>query len=134
MPLYLPVLHLVTLATVPATALYAVMGLLSSPIVIPLIILAKFIHFLLFAPLMLLTLPVALPVGGLLALICTVKDILCSLFTVFTPFLWPLCFLYKWCCFTFVVSQVVIKDTIMPWLVPIRFTFLAALLPAGLLH
>jgi hypothetical protein len=38
-PRYLPVLQLVTLATLPATALYAIGGLLASPLVIPALIL-----------------------------------------------------------------------------------------------
>jgi hypothetical protein len=29
----------------------------------------------------------------------------------------------------FCSSQVIIKDTLMPWIVPIRFTFLAAIAP-----
>jgi hypothetical protein len=31
------------------------------------------------------------------------------------------------------VSQVLVTDTIMPWLVPLRFTFLAAILPKALM-
>ena len=38
-PLYLPVLQLVALATAPATALYAIGGLLASPVIIPALIL-----------------------------------------------------------------------------------------------
>jgi hypothetical protein len=30
---------------------------------------------------------------------------------------------------TCIVSQVLVMDTIMPWLVPLRFTFIAAILP-----
>jgi hypothetical protein len=45
------VLHLVTLATVPATALYAFLGLLTTPITIPLMVFKRFITFLIFSPL-----------------------------------------------------------------------------------
>lgn len=38
-PLYLPVLQFVALLTAPATALYAVGGLLASPLVVPALIL-----------------------------------------------------------------------------------------------
>ncbi len=48
---YLPVLQLVTLATTPATALYAIAGLLSSPVIIPLLIIKNIITSVLFAPL-----------------------------------------------------------------------------------
>jgi hypothetical protein len=47
----LPVLHFVTLLTVPVTAVYALLGLVSAPIIIPLLILSRIAHFLLFAPL-----------------------------------------------------------------------------------
>jgi hypothetical protein len=45
------VLHLVTLAVLPATALYAFIGLLSAPVIIPLLILRRFVNFLIFSPL-----------------------------------------------------------------------------------
>jgi hypothetical protein len=126
-PLYLPVLQLVTLATTPATALYAVGGLLASPVVIPALIIKNIVAALIFTPFLLLALPVALPVGFVLAAICMALEIGFAFFVVLTPLLWPLCFLCKWCRLTCTVAQVVVTDTIMPWLVPIRFTFLAAL-------
>jgi hypothetical protein len=55
---------------------------------------------------LLLTLPMSIPVGGLLAFMCTSWDVLRSLFVVFTPFLWPLAFLCKWWHITCCVSQV----------------------------
>jgi hypothetical protein len=66
-PLGLPILQFVALLTTPATALYAIGGLLASPIVVPLLILKNFILAGLFLPLLLLTAPVAVPVGFLLA-------------------------------------------------------------------
>jgi hypothetical protein len=47
----LPVLQLVTLATVPATALYALAGLLATPITVPLLIIVRGFTLLLFSPL-----------------------------------------------------------------------------------
>jgi hypothetical protein len=66
-PLGLPILQFVALLTTPATALYAIGGLLASPIVVPLLIIKNFILAGLFLPLLLLTLPVSAPVGFLLA-------------------------------------------------------------------
>eukprot|EP00879_Flechtneria_rotunda_P008588 GHRR01008999.1.p1 GENE.GHRR01008999.1~~GHRR01008999.1.p1 ORF type:complete len:141 (+),score=33.23 GHRR01008999.1:406-828(+) len=128
-PLYLPVLQLVTLATVPATALYAVAGLLASPVIIPALVIKNIAILLIFAPFLLLTLPVAVPVGFVLAATCLGFEIAKAFWIVLTPLLWPIYFLCKWCQITCTVSQVVITDTIAPWLVPIRFTFLAAILP-----
>ncbi len=48
---YLPVLQLVTLASTPLTAGYAVLGLATSPIVVPLLIVLRLIKFTLFSPL-----------------------------------------------------------------------------------
>lgn len=93
---YLPVLQLVTLATVPATALYAVGGLLASPVIIPALIIKNIAIALIFAPFLLLTLPVAVPVGFMLAAACMGFEVLCAFFTVLTPLLWPLFFLCKW--------------------------------------
>eukprot|EP00775_Hariotina_reticulata_P011859 gene11859-12003_t len=133
-PLYLPVLQLVTLATTPATALYAIGGLLASPVIIPILIFINFVKALVFAPLLLLTLPIAIPAGFVLASVCMTVEICKAFCIVLTPLLWPLVFLCKWWKFTCYVSQVMITDTVMPWLVPLRFTFLAAILPKALMH
>lgn len=94
--MYLPVLQLVTLATLPATALYAIGGLLASPLVIPGLIFINFVKLLVFSPLLLLTLPVAVPAGGLLAALCIGFQIAKSLLILLTPLLWPLWFICKW--------------------------------------
>ncbi|WIA13188.1 hypothetical protein OEZ86_006474 [Tetradesmus obliquus] len=128
-PFYLPVLQLVTLATLPAAGLYAIGGLLASPLVIPALILKNLAVLAIFTPFLLLTLPVALPVGFVLAALCLTHEVCKALFITFTPLLWPLYFLCKWWKISCIVSQVIVTDTIMPWLVPLRFTFIAAILP-----
>ncbi|GFH29215.1 hypothetical protein HaLaN_27847, partial [Haematococcus lacustris] len=50
-PLMLPVLYLVTLATIPLTIMYAIMGLLFSPIIVPVSIIIKHLSIVLFFPL-----------------------------------------------------------------------------------
>ncbi|KAF6253880.1 hypothetical protein COO60DRAFT_1462988 [Scenedesmus sp. NREL 46B-D3] len=95
-PLYLPVLQLTTLATLPATGLYAILGLLASPLVIPALILKNLAALAIFAPFLLLTLPVAVPVGFMLAALCLACEICKALWITFTPLLWPLYFLCKW--------------------------------------
>ncbi|GFH27272.1 uncharacterized protein HaLaN_25568, partial [Haematococcus lacustris] len=95
-PLMLPVLYLVTLATIPLTIMYAIMGLLFSPIIVPVSIIIKHLSIVLFFPLYLVVAPLAIPVGGILAFLFEAKKIACSFFTVLTPLLWPLCFLCTW--------------------------------------
>ncbi|KAL6758642.1 hypothetical protein V8C86DRAFT_1460131 [Haematococcus lacustris] len=72
--------------------------------------------------------PLAIPVGGILAFLFEAKKIACSFFTVLTPLLWPLCFLCTWMRASWTVTKVLVTDTIMPWLVPLRWTFITALL------
>lgn len=93
---YLPVLQLVTLATLPAAGLYAIGGLLASPLVIPALILKNLAVLAIFTPFLLLTLPVALPVGFVLAALCLTHEVCKALSITFTPLLWPLYFLCKW--------------------------------------
>lgn len=128
-PLYLPVLHLVTLATVPATFLYAGLGLLASPVLVPLLMIKAAISAAIMTPLYLLTTPVAAPVGFLLAGACVFFEVVRSFFIVLTPLLWPLYFLCKWWKYSMVVSKVIVTDTIFPFLVPLRFSVLAVMLP-----
>jgi hypothetical protein len=45
----------------------------------------------------------------------------------------PLYFLCKWAKATCIVSTVIITDTILPFLVPVRFSILAAILPKAIL-
>lgn len=59
-------------------------------------------------------------------------QVLKSLWVALTPLLWPLYFLCAWCKATCLVSQVVITDTLLPFLVPLRFSILAALAPKAL--
>lgn len=127
-PLGLPILHLVTLFTVPATAVYALLGLVTAPLTIPLMVISKVLMFALFSPLLFVTLPITIPLGGALAFCCVAKRVACAFFTVFTPLLWPLAFLWKWFTLTCTISQVLVHDTVAPWMVPVRFTFLTALL------
>ncbi|KAL6758627.1 hypothetical protein V8C86DRAFT_1460048 [Haematococcus lacustris] len=127
-PLMLPVLYLVTLATIPLTIMYAIMGLLFSPIIVPVSIIIKHLSIVLFFPLYLVVAPLAIPVGGILAFLFEAKKIACSFFTVLTPLLWPLCFLCTWMRASWTVTKVLVTDTIMPWLVPLRWTFITALL------
>jgi len=49
-PIFLPILQLVTLLTLPATAVYAVIGLLATPIFVPLLIIKRAIILLLWSP------------------------------------------------------------------------------------
>lgn len=105
-PLYLPVLHLVTLATVPVTFLYAAAGLLLSPIIIPLLIAKTAVMLGLSAPLLLAATPIAAPVGFFLAAACITKQAICSFIFVLTPLLWPVYFLCKWFHYTCMVAQV----------------------------
>ncbi|KAL6758628.1 hypothetical protein V8C86DRAFT_3204576 [Haematococcus lacustris] len=127
-PSMLPVLYLVTLATIPLTIMYAIMGLLFSPIIVPVSIIIKHLSIVLFFPLYLVVAPLAIPVGGILAFLFEAKKIACSFFTVLTPLLWPLCFLCTWMRASWTVTKVLVTDTIMPWLVPLRWTFITALL------
>ncbi|KAI8473019.1 MAG: hypothetical protein J3K34DRAFT_412579 [Monoraphidium minutum] len=131
--LLLPVLQLVTLATLPATALYALLGLALSPILLPYLAFQRFVAFLLKLPLVLATLPVAIPVGGLIAGTVLTIQVLKAMWVTFTPLLWPLYFLCKWCKATMIVSHVMITDTLLPFLVPLRFSFLAAIIPKTLM-
>ncbi|KAL6758636.1 hypothetical protein V8C86DRAFT_3204584 [Haematococcus lacustris] len=124
----LPVLYLVTLATIPLTIMYAIMGLLFSPIIVPVSIIIKHLSIVLFFPLYLVVAPLAIPVGGILAFLFEAKKIACSFFTVLTPLLWPLCFLCTWMRASWTVTKVLVTDTIMPWLVPLRWTAIAGLL------
>lgn len=129
-PLILPVLHIVTLLTLPATALYAVAGLLSTPLMIPILIIKNIVSLVLMSPFYLLALPVALPVGFVLGVLCLIKEGLCSLFFLATVWLlWPVYLFCKVCKFTCTVASVIVTDTVMPWLVPIRFVVLTALFP-----
>lgn len=66
----LQVLHLVTLATLPATALYALAGLLLSPLLIPLLMVKAAVNLAIMTPLLLLVSPVAIPVGFFVAAGC----------------------------------------------------------------
>ncbi len=89
-------LQLVTLATTPATAIYAIGGLLASPVLVPALILLNLVRAAIFAPFLLLTLPVAIPVGGVLACLYMTCVIFKAFCVVLTPLLWPLAFLCKW--------------------------------------
>ncbi|KAL6747610.1 hypothetical protein V8C86DRAFT_3116997 [Haematococcus lacustris] len=124
----LPVLYLVTLATVPLTIMYAVMGLIFTPIIVPVTILLKFLSIVLYVPLYLAVAPLAIPVSGLLAFHMEAMKIACAFFTVLTPLLWPLCFLHKWMMTYWTVTKVLVTDTIMPWLVPLRWTAIVGFL------
>jgi hypothetical protein len=90
------VLQLTTLATLPMAGLYAMAGLLASPLVIPALILKNLAALAIFTPFLLLTLPVSLPVGFVLAALCLTFDICKALWITFTPLLWPLYFLCRW--------------------------------------
>lgn len=117
------------LLTTPATALYAIGGLLASPIVIPALILKNLAVLAIFTPFLLLTLPVAIPIGGIIAAALLALKITKSFIIVFTPLLWPIYYLCAWWGATCMVAQIIVTDTVMPWLVSLRFTLLAAILP-----
>lgn len=46
-------------------------------------------------PQILAAMPIAIPVGGVLALCCFTKEAMCAFFFVLTPLLWPVYFLCK---------------------------------------
>jgi hypothetical protein len=76
---------------------------------------------------------VSIPVGFLLAAACLGFAICKAFCIVLTPLLWPLWFGCTWWKATCIVSKVIVMDTVMPWFVPLRFTFLAAILPKALM-
>lgn len=131
--LMLPVLQLVTLATLPLAAAYALLGLLLSPILVPWLVVKQIAAWLLSLPLLLATLPVAVPVGGVIAAGWTTWQVAKALWIALTPLLWPLYFLCHWWCATACVARAIVADTLLPFLVPLRYALLAALAPKALL-
>jgi hypothetical protein len=75
---------------------------------------------------------ITVPLGAVLACVILTFKVMKALWLVFTPLLWPLYFFCTWYRITCAATQVVVTDTIVPALIPLRFTILAALLPMAL--
>lgn len=129
-PLFLPILHFVTIITLPATALYALAGILSSPLMIPLLIGKNVVTLAMLTPFYLMALPLAIPIGFVAAVICLVMEVIKCVICLGTMwFLWPVYLFLKFTRFTCCIAEVMVTDTIHPWFVPPRFVTLTALMP-----